>query len=339
LQRRQATVIPISAKYHDGSNFANVTHAVGSFTGPGGAPQTILLNRTLTGFTTQLEVRENATLGVWIVSANVEDIYNNVASGTFTIQIVKANLGLDVVYSTDPERTTLLNVTAKVTYPDGSKVAATTLPKGFNVSITFGNFTWIHPMNYNQTSGGWSNGYRIPQNATLGDYAISMRVDDAYGNGGQFAATSRVIPAKFSFVVPKPNEKTDPQTLVNIGVFVMYPNGSALIPSVGGNVTASLTDSSGTHAFPMEFNASDRSWHLPYRAPNLGLSFGVTLTFTFDAVDRYGNAGLAPDAYSLSVTAAVTALIISAIVGAIVPIALSAWAILTVSGRRRKHKP
>jgi hypothetical protein len=312
---------------------------VGNFAGPGGARQNIILNKTLTGFTTQLEVKENATLGVWVVSANVKDLYSNVASGTFTIQIVKANLGLDVVYPTALERTTILNVTAKVTYPDGSKVAANTLPKGFNVTITIGNFTWIHPMIYNETAGTWSNGYRIPQNATLGDYAISLTVDDAYGNGGQFAATSRVNLANFRFVVPIPAGKTSPLTPVNIGVLVTYPNGTALTPSVGGQVSASLTNSSGTFALPMEFNATDGSWHLLYRSPNLGLSFGVTLTFSFDALDNFGNTSLAPNAYSLAVTAAVGALILSAIIGAIVPIALSAWAILTITGKRRKHKP
>ena len=339
LQRRQVTPVFILAKYHNGSNFANVTQTLGSLTGPGGAPQTIILNKTLTGFTTYLEVRENATLGVWTVSANVRDIYSNVASGTFTIQVVKANLGFDVVYSTAPERTAILNVTAKVTYPDGSKVAANTLPKGLNVTITIGNFTWNHPMNYDQTAGVWFDGYRIPQNATLGDYAISMKVDDAYGNGGQFAAISKIIPARFRFIVPKPTEKTDPLTLVNIGVFVMYPDGSALTPWVGGHVTASLTNSSGTFALPMEFNTTDRSWHLLYKSPNLGLSFGVTLTFTFDAHDQYGNAGSDPSAYNLAVAAAVGALILSATIGAIGPIVISAWAILTIPGRRRKHKP
>jgi hypothetical protein len=339
LQRRQNATVTIIPKYNDGSNFLNVTQTTGTLTGPGRAPQTIALNKTLQAFVTHFEVGENATLGVWTVDANIKDVYGNAASGTFTIQVVRANLGFAVNYPATPERTTILNVTAKVTYPDGGKVGPSTVPKGFNVTLTLGNFTWTHPMAFNETTGTWYAGYRIPQNATLGDYAFSMKVQDAYANAGQFSSTSRVILARFRFTVLNAATKADPQTLVNIGVFVRYPNGSALVPSVGGHVTASITNSSGTFALPMVFNASDRSWRLMYTTPSLGLSFGVTVTFSFNALDRFGNTGTAPNAYDLAVGAAIGALIMAAILGGIVPIALSIWAILTVTAKRRKHKP
>jgi hypothetical protein len=341
VERKQQAVVVISAKYNDGSDFANVTQAAGTLTGPSTGPQALTLNKTLNAFTTHFEVRENATLGAWTVDATVGDLYSNVASGKLTIQIVKAKLGFDAIYPASPERTTILNVTTRLIYPDGSTVSASTVPKGFNVTITNGNFTWANPMHYNQTTGAWSvdSGYHLSQNATLGNYAISMNVNDTYGNSGQFAATSQVIPATLRFLVPIPSARTQPQTLVNIKIFVRYPNGSSLTPSVEGLVTASMTNSSGTSAFPMDFNATDQSWALPYTAPNIGLSFGRTITFSFDARDAFGNAGLAPDAYSLAVGAAIQVLILSAIVASVVPIALSAWAILTVTGKRRKHKP
>jgi hypothetical protein len=339
LQRRQNASVTIIPKYNDGSNFVNVTRPTGTLTSPSRVPQTILLNRTLQVFVTRFEVIENATLGNWTVSANINDIFGNSASGSFTILVTKATLVFAVNYPATPERTTLLNVTAKVTYPDGGKVGPGTVPKGFNVTLTRGNFTWNHTLAYNQTTGAWSAGYRIPQNATLGDYAFAMKVEDSYGNGGQFASTSKVILARFRITVLNMTTKANSQTPVSIGVLVKYPNGSALVPSVGGRVTASMTDSSGTVVFPMVFNASDRSWRLIYTTPSLGLSFGVTLSFSFTAQDKFGNTGTALNAYDLEVGAAVGALVLSAIIGGIIPIILSVWAILTVTAKKRKHKP
>jgi hypothetical protein len=69
------------------------------------------------------------------------------------------------------------------------------------------------------------------------------------------------------------------------------------------------------------------------------LKFGLTIKFSFNANDQFGNTGSVSQAFELDVGAGVQTLILATIIGAIVPIGLIGWAIATVSTRRRKHKP
>ena len=339
LQRTQETNVTMAAKYHDGSNFANATQMAASITDPGASPVTLRINSTSRGFVAYLKIPVNGRLGPWRIAANLEDAYGNVASGTYLIQVQKAVLQFSVDTPASAERTTIMNVSARIAYPDGTTVTPSEIPSGFNVTITHGNFTWTHAMSFNGGTGRWSAGYAIPQNATLGDYGIAMRTEDEWANGGSFATTSVVVPATFSFDVPQRVVKAEAKTFVDIFVYVRYPNGSALIPSVGGQVVATHTNSSGTFGFPMVYNSTDGSWHMFFYAPDLGVSFGITLTFSFDAKDAFGNSGAVANAYEVDVGAGTQTLILATILGAVVPAALVGWAIVTISGRRRKHKP
>jgi hypothetical protein len=75
-----------------------------------------------------------------------------------------------------------------------------------------------------------------------------------------------------------------------------------------------------------------------YSAPEEG-----NLAFSFNATDRYGNFGLATDAYNLKVIPSsrlvTQRLIFAAVIGTLIPAAFLVWAIVTVTSRRRKHKP
>jgi hypothetical protein len=286
-----------------------------------------------------LKVPVNARLGSWRFVANAKDAYGNTASGVFTFQVYNASLKFTVDYSGSLERTTILNVTATITYPDGSIATPNEIPSSFNLTISQGNFTWIHIMSFDGTTSSWYAGYDIPQNATLGQYSVAMKVEDPYGNGGQFKTSSQIIPAKFRFAVPQTKSKADPAKLVDVPVYVTYPNGSALTPRVGAVVTAEITNSTGTFTFPMYYNSTDQSWHLYFSTPDLGFRFGATITFSFSAEDIFGNAGRALNAYELDVGAGTQALILATILGGIVPIGLVGWAIATITARRRKHKP
>jgi hypothetical protein len=341
LQRTTDTDIILTAKYYDGASLGNNTQLTGTLTQADGktlsAP--LIYNATLKEFRGHLKVPVDGALGTWRLVASIRDPYGNTASGTFTFQIIKASLRFGVDFPTTAERTVLLNVTAKITYPDGSMMTQNEIPRGFNVTVSQGNFTWIQLMSFDSTTGAWIAAYPIPQNATLGQYSISMQVEDGYGNAGDFATPTQIVPARLRFGVPQPVSRADPLTIVEIPVHVTYPNGSALIPRVGGVVTASITNSTGTFTFPMNYNSSDQSWHLFYYTPDLGLSFGATIDFSFSAQDQFGNTGSASKAYELEIGAGTQTLILATILGGIVPIALLAWAIATITTRRRKHKP
>ena len=339
IERTLPVNLVIVPTYHDGKAFANVTQAMATVTEVDGTKHGLAFNATLGEFVGSYKTNSSTPLGSLVVSANVTDLFGNTATGTITIQIIPAVLKFSVDAPT-AQRTTLLNVTSRVTYPDGSIITPADLPAGFNVTVTKGNFTWSSAMGFNQTTtNDWSAGYRLSQNATLGDYAVAMNATDPHGNFGAFLGTVRVVPATFTFELPRTILRASPHTLTNVVVNVMYPNGSALVPSVGGVVTASLTNSSGTFTFPLFFNATDRTWLLSYTAPDPGLRFGLTIKFSFSADDQFGNTGSVSQAFELDVGAGVGILILATITGAIVPIGLIGWAIATVSTRRRKHKP
>jgi hypothetical protein len=194
-------------------------------------------------------------------------------------------------------------------------------------------------MGFNQTTSKWSAGYRLSQNATLGDYAVAMNTTDPHGNSGAYSGTIKVVPATFIFELPRSMLRASPHTVINVVVNVIYPNGSALIPSVGGVVTATFANSTGTFSVPLAFNSTGRTWLLTFSAPDPGFRFGLTLRFSFSADDQFGNTGSVAQAFELDVSAGAGTLILATMVGAIPPIGLIGWAIATVSARRRKHKP
>ena len=338
IQRTLTADIVIVPKYHNGNPFTNVTQASGTITEAGGMVRQLTFNGSLNGLVGVLTTNSSTDLGTLQVAATVADVYGNTATGTITLQIVPAILKFAV--STPPsQRTTMLNVTARITYPDGALITQSNVPLGFNVTLTAANFTWTHPMLFDPITNDWTAGYTLSQNATLGSYGVAMNATDPYGNSGQFAGKASVIPATFSFGLTHSSQKANPHTIVYVDVSVTYPNGSALIPSVGGVVAASLTNSSGTFAYPMTFNATDRTWLLYYTAPDPGFKFGLTITFSFNANDQFGNSGAVSKAFELDVGAGVESLVLATVFGAIVPIGLIGWAIATVSSRRRKHKP
>jgi len=341
VQRTLPVEIAIIPRYHDGSAFMNITQVSGTITMADGRKVALPFNATLHEFYSQYATNVSTPLGSYLtVSANAVDIYGNTASGTLTFQIVPAVLAFHVT-PVNAERTTLLNATAQITYPDGSLITSNNLPLGFNVTISRGNFTWASQMVFNPITDDWISlsRYSLSENQTLGNYAVAMNATDPYGNAGRYSGNDTVVPAVFQ-ILPSPASVTvTPRTSVYVEVYVLYPNGTALTPDVSGVVIASIRNSSGLFTYPMAFNSTDGSWGLTLTAPDPGLRFGLTLKLSFSAADEFRNAGTAPDAFELNVRAGMETLILATIVGAIPPIALIGWALATVSTRRRKHKP
>jgi hypothetical protein len=339
IQRTQDAHLVLTAQYHNGVQFTNVTQATGVITEPDGTTHPIAFNSTLNEFIGRYNTTVSSRLGQVLVSAALTDLFGNTASGTLTIQVVKAATNFAVNIPTSVERTTVLNVSARITYPDGSVLTPDLVPSGFNLTISRGNFTWTGTMNFNLTTSAWSNGYPIAQNATLGDYSVKIGVLDQYGNGGNYSTSSTIVRARFRFYLPLASERASPGTYLNVLVLVKYPNGSLLAPRVNGTVTASFTNSTGTFTLPLIFNATDRTWHIFFVVPDPGLRLGLTITFSLTADDAFGNSGLASKAFELDVGAGAQTLMLASIIGAIPVIALLGWAIATVSARRRKYKP
>ncbi len=339
LERTQNSTVTATAQYHDGTSFTNVTQATGTVRELNSTGRPIIFNVTQSQFTAHYNTTVDSTLGQVLLSATATDIFGNTASGTFTIQVVRATARFAVDIPKTAERTTLLNVSARITYPDGSFFTPNLIPSGFNLTISHGNFTWTRPMEFNATTNVWSNGYPISQNGTLGEYSINFGLLDRYENGGNFSSSSIVIPARFRFYLPAATQRASPGTRINVLVDVTYPNGSALTARIGGVVTATFSNSSGTFNLPLFFNVTDRAWHLLYLAPDPGLRFGLTVNFSFSADDPFGNTGSASQAFELDIGAGSQILILASIIGAVPPIIIVGWAIATVTARRRKYKP
>lgn len=339
LQRTQDSRLVGTAQYHNGIRFANVTQATGVVTEPDGTTHPITFNNTLNEFIGRYNTTAGSPLGRVLVSATLKDLFGNTASGTLAIQVVKATTNFAVNIPKSAERTTMLNVSARITYPDGSVLTPDLVPTGFNLTISHGNFTWIRPMEFNLTTNAWFNGYRIPLNATLGDYSVKIQLLDRYENGGNFSTSSSIIPARFRFYLPIAIERASPDTQINVLVLVTYPNGSALTRGVKGVVIGSYSNSSGTFTVPLIFNATDRTWHLFFLVPDPGLRFGLSIPFSFTADDAFGNTGSVSKAYELDVGAGTQTLMLASVIGSVPAIAIVVWAIVTVTARKRKYKP
>jgi hypothetical protein len=339
IQRTQDATLVATAQYHNGIRFTNITQATGTITEPNRTARPITFNITQSEFIGHYNTTVASRLGQVLISATATDIFGNTASSTFTIQVAKATTKFTVNIPKSAERTTLLNVSARITYPDGSFLTPDLIPAGFNLTISHGNFTWTRLMIFNTTTNAWFNGYPIPQNGTLGEYAIKIGLLDLYANGGNFSSSSVVIPARFRFHLPIASQRASPDTQINVLVQVTYPNGTALTPRVKGVVTGSFSNSSGTFTVPLFFNATDQAWHMLFLVPDPGLRFGLSMSFSFTADDPFGNTGSAAQAFELDVGAGTQTLMLASIIGAIPPIIIVGWAIATVTARRRKYKP
>ncbi len=333
LQRTQTITVAISAEYHTGANAANVTQASVIVTRTDGEKITLPASANGTLVPARYTIPVNASLGNWTLSYNVQDLWGNSGSDASTIQVQRASPTFQLQTPPTTERTTSLNVTNTMYYPDGTPMNSTA-----TLLISHGNLTWRPELSINSTTLVWSGSLYIVQNATLGPYNITWATHDSYGNGGNYTSTSIVIPARFRFTLPSNNSTMSALSNLDLNVTVRYPNGTTLTNGFG-NVTGSYANSTGSvFTLPLAYNDTGRAWHMYFSVPEEG-----NLTFSFSANDRFGNHGIATDAYNLKVIQSprvqTQRLIIAGIIGALIPIALLIWAVATISTRRRKHRP
>lgn len=332
-QRTQTITVTISATYPNGTNAANVTQANVIVTRTDGKRITLgaAVNGTLVPARYAIPI--NASLGNWTLSYKVQDLWGNSGSGGSTVHVQLASPTFQLQTPPTTERTTFLNVTNRMYYPDG-----TPMNTKATLLISHGNLTWTPALNFNKTTLVWSGSLYIVQNATLGPYNITWATHDSYGNGGINNSTTEVVPARFRFQLPSNNSTMNSLSNLDLNVTVRYPNGTTLT-NIFGNVTGSYVNSTGSvFTLPLAYNETNATWHMYFSVPEEG-----NFTFSFNAVDRYGNAGTANDAYNLKIIPSqrvqTLKLIIAGIVGALIPIALLIWAVATISTRRRKHRP
>lgn len=292
-------------------------------------------------FNYAFRIPSNVSIGDFTVTATGLTFDGGQTTDVSTrVQIGKAALRFTADYPRSPERTMLVRINARVTYPSGIALTPKELPEKVNMTISQGSLARRFDMNFNATTGSWFGLYSISHNASLGDYLVVLSAQDVYGNGGKSIDFHlNVVRARLKFEVPQPSRAGSLKP-VDISIYVKYPNESYLT-NLAGRVNASYTvnNSSSRIVLPMMFNATERKWHMQFITPDQGLAFGITLTFSFDARDFYGNTGSASEAYTLTVGATTQAVILTGVLGAIVPVGLLAWAIIAISRRRRKHKP
>ena len=334
LSRRQLETIIVPTVYHDGSPLQNAT-VKASIVDANGTYSPFNLTLNGAAATKDLDLPADAHLGTWHIEANFTDGYGNHGEGSFSFEVVNAKIKFSVTLPQPVERTTTMNVTAAVTYPDGQP-----LSEGIIGNVSIGNMTQSLNLQYVSNNQTWNAVYYISQNATLGLYNVTIGAADPYDNVGRFTTLVPVVPASFRFTVPTPQVQVAPVELTDIVVSVVYPNGTALSGNVGV-VTATYNNPGGGIAtVVLEYNGTDTKWHVPFLTPDQRFKlYAITIVFSFEARDVYGNYGSVTDAYEITVTTPIYLLIAAAVVGVIVPVALLAWAMMTVTKKRRKHKP
>jgi hypothetical protein len=333
LQRTQTITATMAATYHNGAEAANVTHANVIITRTDSARITLRAAVNGSLVPARYAIPVNASIGNWTVSYDAQDLWGNSGSGIFIVQVQLASPTFQLLTPQTTERTTFLNVTSKMSYPDGTPMNSTA-----TLLISHGNLTWSPELSFNATTFVWAGSLYIVQNATLGPYNVSWATHDSYGNAGNNTSISTIIPARFRFSPPSNNSTMTAFSNLDLNMTVRYPNGTTLTNGFG-NVTGAYTNSSGSVlTLPLAYNDTEHAWHMYFPVPEQG-----NLTFSFSAIDRFGNQGVAADAYNLKVIPSqrvqTQRLIIAGIVGALIPIALLIWAVATISTRRRKHRP
>ncbi|HXZ90730.1 MAG TPA: hypothetical protein VEG61_06690 [Candidatus Dormibacteraeota bacterium] len=267
---------------------------------------------------------------------NFTDSYGNKGKGPPVIssdfKVIPASLTFYPQVPITTERTTALNLTNTVYYPDG-----TTLNSTVTLEISAGNQTWTPNLSFDSANGMWSGSLYLVQNATLGRYNVTWTAHDPYGNSNNSTYTTLVVPARFSFVVEANSSTVYALSNLDLPVLVSYPNGSSLTNSFG-NVTGSYENSTRyVFTLPLAYNSTNGTWHMIFFVPQQ-----ANATLSFNATDRFGNSAIATDAYNLkivSIPIRIQNLIIAAVIGALIPIGLLIWAIATISTRKRKHRP
>jgi len=335
LPRRENESIVIPALYHDGSSLQNITRLKAGIVDANGTARPLNLTSIGELPTGYFDPAANANLGVWKIVANFTDEYGNSGKGFLQFEVVKTHFAFSVYIPQPVQRTTKLNVTVNVSYLDGKPLTG-----GVSGNITIGNFTQslglVSP-SQNQT---WVGGEIVSQNATLGNYNVTIVAADPYGNERNFTEPVTIIPAAFIFSLPSQYVQVNPLELKDVAVSVTYPNGTALKDNVGVASVYFTNSTGGLSKEIMQFNSTDSSWHIFFTAPDQRFKlFNTVIVFSFEAKDIFGNYGYSSNAYSMTVTTPPTLLIISAIIGLLIPIGLLTWAMITVSQRRRKHKP
>ncbi len=332
-ERTQNATITISALYPSGANVANVTRPILSVAQADGMPIKLPVSLAGPEAKASFKIPVNATLGNWTVTYSVQDPWGNSGSGKVTISVQPASPTFLLQTPATAERTTFLNVTNSMYYPDGTLFNSTA-----KLSISYGNQTWTPRLNFNSTNAVWSASYYLVQNATLGPYNITWTVHDSYGNGGNNTSTTIVIPARFRFLLQSNNATVNSFDNLDLPVAVRYPNGT-LLTNIVGNVTANYKNATGDNiiTLPLAYNQTNATWHMFFSTPEEG-----NITFSFAANDRFGNSGMATDAFNLKINSSSRVeslrLIIAGVIGALIPIGLLIWAIVTISTRRRKHR-
>jgi len=268
--------------------------------------------------------------------ANFTDSYGNKGKGPPVIssdfKVIPASLTFQPQIPITTERTTALNLTNTVYYPDG-----TTLSSAVTLEISAGNQTWTPNLSFDSSDGMWSGSLYLVQNATLGQYNVTWAAHDPYGNARNSTYTTLVVPARFSFVVETNNSTVNALSNLVLPVLVTYPNGSSLTNSFG-NVTGSYENSTKyVFILPLAYNSTNGTWDMIFFVPQQ-----ANATLSFNATDRFGNSAIAMDVYNLkiaSIPIRIQNLIIAAVIGTIIPVGLLIWAIATISTRKRKHRP
>jgi hypothetical protein len=333
LQRTQTQVVTISAAYPSGVSVANITQASMTVARSDGTKFNVSPSTNASQSVASFKVPVSAVLGNWTVNYRVQDPWNNSGSNSFIFQVQLATLTFDSQTPNATQRTTFLNLTNTISYPD-----KTILTSNVTLLVYGVNQTWSPTLKYNATNGAWRGSVYIVQNATLARYNITWSAGDPYGNARSANYSTFVIPAQFSFVVERNNTAAIPNSNLDLPVLVEYPNGTSLSNGFG-NVTGAYQNTTGyVFTVPLDYNATNETWHMYFFVP-----VQSNATLSFNSTDRFGNYAIAADAYNLKISpvprTVTQNLIITAVVAALIPVALLVWAFATISTRRRKHKP
>jgi len=231
----------------------------------------------------------SAYLGNYTINVRASDAYGNAGSSNRTVKVQPATLSITISgIKGTYQRTETINLTASISYPDGSLVTS----GNFKMQLRLpGVSTKEAPMQYDANRRLWTipsdNPYVISANEAVGSWTLTVVGSDDSGNAGDESLAITIVHAKITILDAAINASYPRTSRIPYRIRALYPSGSALSL---GRVTAILSVSSGQrYEFALYRQNGESSWE---GEVVLGRDFAIGLAYVnLTASDPYANSG------------------------------------------------
>ncbi|MGQ9596434.1 MAG: hypothetical protein ACUVUS_03450 [Thermoproteota archaeon] len=279
--------IKVQVKYKDGSSISRESIIKLRLAHGGVEGMNIFMDYVHDGYWIKgIKLNPSDPIGSYVIKVEASDPYGNFGVGNKTIFITIAKLSIDLRHQLESsyQRSTKLNISVSVAYPD-------------NTSVNSGQVTLEMvkdqqkkgPFFFNRTGlGQWDFSKIIPIGEQTGNWTIKISAVDDSDNRGDLSFTIVIVPAKL-VVEPlnQPGTSFSRTQSIPIGVKVRYPSNENLSWEYGTVEALLVHEDSVVSNKSLQFSAG--SWSGNISAPKSAPLGSYVLRIS--AGDRYENYG------------------------------------------------